>query len=1655
MRHIRKSNHRKMLKPKFYSSSSDDDIDDAAPLKWKPIIASFPMESNGSKQNQSSQSNNPIIQGLNSQMSQQRRLSAEVIEKDEIYNQAEMEANKKMFGCVNPGRCLTKDEIKRRGDIILHLASERLKSKLSKMMGEFGQRLEMNDTHNMDNSMRYRNQSPEDNDSIPEAPPPPKIGNTSSDSSDDDVDVSMTKEFELYEKEVKKKSVDGNTSKVQSQPLNVAPTSIISEIPSTQSVFTLAASYNSIQTNPIPGSHIASTIPSSLGAAPMSENWNIHQQTTNYHQQNFQQPQVPQWSMTAQSVDMTPWIPPVGPPQMMEPFPPPMEAEQISQLPPTIQHIPSFIQTNPPPQTGWIPPNFISNYGSAPQYPNPEWVNNSQSTTYLGRAPAPGMNWNPREIRPAGSYRPPPPSHSTAAIGRPPNTFVNSIRNQFYKPFESPNNVNIPVISKSTFVNAILTAEQKVASLSSDNSETKENGHPIDENRNKFKETDNSTLQKRSSVKDKDNYECLNDDSKRMRPNDSKVKKSRFDSPKHTQKSTDNREDQIQAIRFRNDHRNSSERKQYIGTPNSKKSPELEARHEKTNAETLKFLSKYRNTQNICSESIADVKNSRNEKIKQPVEWTKLCGIVDKLLDLSPNILKDLPPTDRRVKERNEILLILSDDPQKFYAFINKYGEHNVNWSVKMAERILFSQGRHDDRIASTIAPFRNAIETLSTRQKPSPKPSRELSPQSSQELIERTSRKHSEELTQKPSQKANQETRRKPSLEPSKKTARKLSPEPKEWIALCKIVDKLLDIPTRLMETLPISDSRIKERNDILMILSNDPEDFLLHDEKYGAHNVDWAILAAKRILCPGGVLDDHIARIMLRQRRKLMGGYSESSEERPSSNDRESRKRSHNKSTTNNNDHRARSIPKEWNQLCEIADKVLDIPLNVRMKLSKRDPRWEQRDDILIILSDDPDKLASESEKYGPVNVDWAIRSAKKVIFPNGSKEKTIVKKLSAQRNVLLKNRPNDSLKDDKTTRETAQKSDAKKENQPAVDEQLTKEKKAATEKKRTKKDQESEKSQSVDKDNQLIKTDQKTAKYNRSIKPTHRSNAAEQASRKPLDQVIINNQPINQSQRSNADQQGSNKPDTEVNVPIAPIIAAEVEVDVTQVWKKLCNIVDKLLDLSPNAADELLPSDKRLIERNEILMILADDPDNFSKFDANYGSANVTWAIKSAKKLIYSNGKPNEKLNDVLWEMKDAIMCSEENAKPETKDSPNNQSFEWIYIRKIATKIFQQSIKNDSNAKKISKEQLNQQIDLLLQLSDDPDVLRTKPICKKIGEGRVEVAIAKCKHILNRMRKMDRKVFVNFEYHRTRMVLYAESQNQSKNIENYDAILKTVRQILDQKLFYEIFGENSNKWTKEQNLERNELAILMIKDPLLLKSNTKYLEMVLKTEKGESAEIIAEVEKCLLKCEYIKEKPAESDKSKKAVVCAPIIAKIKDVKFMSKFKERKLTKRIHRLIEQFLIAPKPEVFDVQYDDTDGTVDVVCANYMTFNWLKGSMNELNGLWTNGKLTISKAPITRKVLELDELKQIKMSFKTVPTESFATIMKQLKKSNSKLKTDRWKSIPASFTDSKKFLIMVDLESLIELERSKREINVESGTIYFDIKYIGKENFET
>lgn len=1534
MHPVRNSNRRKMLKPKFCSSSSDDDnYDDAEPLKWKPIIATFPSESNAKPTNSHSIQSNMIIDSLNAKMSQQtqQKLSAEIIQKEEIYNQAEMEANRKMFGCVNPGRCLSKDEIQRRKDIILGIVNERLKSKLSELMGEFGERIQRNDTYD-DSTSRNRSSDDDDCDSLPEAPPPPTF-NTSSESECDDLDISMTKEFELYEKEIQEKSANVLTRST----------------PTTSSTFSLSASYNSVQICP------ATAVPSAQ--IP------IHQQTSSNYQQNWRQPLMQQWPMTDQSVDLAPWIPPVGPPQVMDPFPPPIESEQMFTAPPP--HFPIFPNANPTAANGWMNPSWThpppttasSNYAPGTQYSNTEWINRTQSAPQRpqmhsissARQAAPRMNCN------AGlsSIRRP-----NAPIVRPNSTIINSLRNQVH----TSSNVNVSIVSQSTFVNAILAAEQNVAPSTSV-TETKENINHINSNatdagcrriNRKSPIHPDSNALKRPCEQKMDKIECATNANgntnanrhsdeiiKRTRVDDTKVKKTRFDSPKHDHNQPE----------YRLDCRNASppEPMQLNEIVRSRKTPEFDTRHAKTNAKTLKFLSKFRNAKN--GQTTATAPNSMMDDTIVPMEWTELCDIVDKLLDLSPNSLNGLPITDRRVKERNELLMLLSGDPDNLYGHVDQYGEQNVKWAVKAAQRILFPQGRYNDSIAVKIAPFQKAIHVaLNTDSIPS-----ERQPMS----------KNTAKVSV-----------------PTKQEAR-----PKEWMKLCKIVDELLNIPTRIIESLPPSDSRVKERNDILMMLSNEPEDFLLHDEKYGALHVDWAILSAKKILNTGGVRDERVRKIMLRQRDKLKGG----STDRSISRDRESRKNANH--TTN--EHRSRSLPKEWSALCEIVDKVLDTPKEVRVKMSKRDPRWEQRENILLVLSDDPDKLAAQSDALGPVNVDWAIKLSKRILFPNGSRDRTVFKKLSPQRKLILRNRPLETLSDAKVGGIEASKcKNVNGELRKTGDDQSTNKQKAPqvqVEKIKAKKPQE----------NQSLEVDKSAA-----------------------------------PKRSTKEPQSSSS-----------VIAADPEIDENEVWVKLCSIVDKLLDLPPNAADKLKPSDKRLIERNDILMILSDDPENFTKFDASYGSAMVGWAIKSAKKLIYSNGKPNEKLTDALWKQRDAIICSEDTSKgDQTKDATNSECNEWKCIRKIATKVFLLSGKGIEKQQNLTKEQRCEQIELLLQLSADPDSVRSTSICRKMGDGRVEGAIAKCKHILNRMRKLDPKALANFDNLRSQMVVYAESLNQSKSIKNYDVILADVRKIVNQKLFKKIFGQNCAKWTKEQIVEQNEFAILLIKDPHFLRSNAKYSEMVRQVEKSTVDEIVSEVEKCLRNCEYVKEKPA--------VVCAPIIAKIKDVKYMNPFKERKLTMRIHRLIEQFLIAPKPEIFDVHANETDGTVDVVCANVMTYDWLSASIRELDGLWSNAELTICRALPTRKILRIDDLKEIQMAFKTVPTESFAVIMRQLKKANPKLNTERWQSNATHVIGSKRMPVMVDLESLIELERSKREISVEGGPIYFDIRYIGKENFK-
>lgn len=1498
MHHIRKKNRRKMLKPKFNSSSSDDDddIDIDTSTKWRPAVPSFSAESNKWKRNHSVETN-ATVESLHGNSSKQQKLSAEVIQKEEIYNQAEMEANKKMFGCANPGRCLSKDEIKRRKDIILQIVNERLKSKLSELMGEFGDRLDRIDRNDdgsssMEDTDRFRNQSPDDDDFIPEAPPPPTFNTTSE--SEEDLDLSMTKEFELYEKEIKEKTSSG----AQKASTASVSTFLTSSNPSLPATYT-----ESLQVNA------------------------AHQSSTSY-QQSWQQMPIQQWPTTVQTADA--WIPPVGPPQV--PFLPPMESEQMPFIK-TTPLFPTFPNANLSAPGGWIDPSaawtnppsntFESNYGSSvPQYSNPQPAPFTLSVPpprlqHFPSQPALQTKWNSaKDQRPAGNFN-------------RPNKSDNSVQDQVYK----TRNIRAPVDSKSTFVNAILEVGEKLA-LSTGRNVTKSNETTTKsanwskyESQNANKETgkryyeqkvDKERIDKSSVNKNSDEF------SKRTRIDDAASRGAHFDKDSHSQ----------------------SNNQRHVGP--------LDTENEQ------QFGSKANKTQ----KSVDYRQSARDRPNSEPIEWTKLCDIVGRLLDLPPDILKDLPPNDHRVKERNEILVILSDDPSNFYAYIDKYGEDNVEEVVRAAQRVLFPTGRYNKRTALALAPFQNAIRV---------KHSEVPVPLAEEAIV----------------------TKSTVSIPTKQET-------PKEWKKLCQIVDKLLGIPTHVMERLPSSDSRMRERNDILMILSNEPEDFLLHDEKYGARNVDGTILAAKQIVHPDGVVDERVQNIMFRQREMLIKGVSPSQEA-------ESLKRSNYKNSTIADEHRSRSTPKEWFQLCDIVDKVLDTPKEVRIKMSKRDPRWEQRDNLLLLLSNVPDKLRSKSDELGRDIVEWAIKSSKLVMFPNGPKDRRIFNKLSHQREMLLRNQQNDNTSEAKQTRDT--------------DNEITKSTKT-----------EKHLDQKTDITGDLQKVPKEQSPPKKLTEEERTTTEAHQQNGDNIDSKVENN--------SNELQKGT-RIDSKLETANP---AVDEDIDEKDVWLKLCAIVDKLLDLPPDAAEKLEPLDRRLIERNDILMVLSDDPKNFSKFEADYGSTNVAWAVKAAKKLIYSNGKPNEKLTDALWKERDAIMCSEEEKpKEDAKDTPSTECKEWICVRKIATKAFLLSCQSAKNEKKLTKDQMHQQIELLLQLSDDPDIVRFKPIRKKIGDGRVEAIIARCKHLLNKMRKLDQKALLNFENLRSKMVLYSESLNQSKNIKNYDVILTEVRKIVDQKLFNEIYGQSFNKWTNEQKLERNELAILLIKDPHLIESNVKYMEMVRKTGKTTATEIVEAVEKCILKCDYVKEVPVE--------VCPPIIAEIKDGKFISPFREKKLIQRIHRLIEQFLVEPKPEVFDVRSSSEGGTIYVVCANVMTFEFLKKSMNELDGLWINAKLSISKAPITNKVLDIDDLKEIKMTLKTVSALPFAVVMKQLKKANSKLMTGKWQLVPASFSDPKKMFVMVDLESLVELERSKRAVIVDSGTIYFDIKYFGKENF--
>ncbi len=505
----------------------------------------------------------------------------------------------------------------------------------------------------------------------------------------------------------------------------------------------------------------------------------------------------------------------------------------------------------------------------------------------------------------------------------------------------------------------------------------------------------------------------------------------------------------------------------------------------------------------------------------------------------------------------------------------------------------------------------------------------------------------------------------------------------------------------------------------------------------------------------------------------------------------------------------------------------------------------------------------------------------------------------------------------------------------------------------------------------------------------------------------------------------------------------------------WIKLGNIIDQVLHLTIDERKNLSPNDERMIERDELLLKISDDPNSLLKLGPKYGHRNVEWASKFANKILFRNGirdkrvdqtiaKERTKALERIGKKKKQSRNSAESHKSSESDS-RSSSTEWNQLNALTTKLVQSTLEK---FEKMSRDDDRCRDDLLVQMSRDPDAIRSNTkFTDNLDKAVLEDAIKKCKEIIASVKSNPNKsVITEFERQRTKLIDILHQKTQ--RISAYDQILLRIGGI---------FGKKHEKCTAEEKKDRENLTEELIKDPESLRTNTKALERI-----GDDLvvdEIIADIKQILSKLDPSKARgPKKFHISYTKVIDIPFVVKIVDASDqLDDTTKTVLLRALRDMISDIDNPPKPKILQQRY--VDRRVEVVCANLLTFEWLKRAIvSDFKDKWPGADLKIERVPVAIEIPR-DKLKSVEVAFKdNRATLPFDDIVRELRRENSKLYPERWELQDArgKCGDYKKKTIGIDIESLAALEQMNRFARLGRNLLYFDISYMGDDvpNFE-
>lgn len=506
----------------------------------------------------------------------------------------------------------------------------------------------------------------------------------------------------------------------------------------------------------------------------------------------------------------------------------------------------------------------------------------------------------------------------------------------------------------------------------------------------------------------------------------------------------------------------------------------------------------------------------------------------------------------------------------------------------------------------------------------------------------------------------------------------------------------------------------------------------------------------------------------------------------------------------------------------------------------------------------------------------------------------------------------------------------------------------------------------------------------------------------------------------------------------------------------WIKLGNIIDQFLRLTIAERKNLSANDKRMIERDELMLKISDDPNSLSSLASKYGHRNVEWASKFAKKILYHNGVRDKRVDETIAKERSKALeriaskrksrnsAESHKSRNSCESDAKSSSSEWNQLSAHVTKLVQSALEN---FEKMSADDVRRRDDLLVQMSRDPDAIRSDTkFTDNIDKAIVNDVISKCKEIIANVKlNVDKAVVIEFERQRTNLINILNSRTRRTCI--HDQILSRISAI---------FGKKNEKLTTEQKKECEILTEELIKDPESLKTNTAALERI-GADKLAVDEIIADVKQMLSQLSKAR-CPKQFHISSSKVMDIPFVVKIVDASDqLNDTTKTVLLKALRDMISEIDNPPKPKLLQQRY--IDKRVEVVCANLLTFEWLKRAIvSDFKDKWSGADLKIERVPVETKIPR-DKLKSVVAVFKDFrATLPFDDIVKEIRKENSKLYPERWELQDARGKngDYKKKTIGIDIESLAALEQMNRFARLGRSLVYFDISYMGDNvpNFE-